>query len=231
MMIQFESLLTPIVARRKEIPAERAVLVGISGIDASGKGFVAAKVADSLGKAAGISDPGYNVALIGADGWLNLPHVRFDRENPAEHFYQHAFRFEEMFARLVLPLRDRRSVDLEMDFTEETASNHRRHRYQYRDIDIVLLEGIFLFKPPYRQYFDLTCWIDCSFETALARAVKRCQEGLPPLETIRAFETIYFPAQRIHLQRDHPRAAADLILPNDGEVMAHGTSSILLPKT
>jgi uridine kinase len=59
--------------------------------------------------------------------------------------------------------------------------------------------------------------VECSFEKALVRAIKRCQEGLPPKETIRAFETIYFPAQRIHLQRDHPRAAADLILPNDGE--------------
>jgi uridine kinase len=142
-MIQLENLLTAILVRRKEIPADRALLVGISGIDASGKGFAAAKVADSLGKGAGISDPGYNVALIDADGWLNLPHVRFDRENPAQHFYQHAFRFEEMFARLVLPLQDRRSVDLEMDFTEETASNYRKHRYQFRDIDIILLRRNF----------------------------------------------------------------------------------------
>src|SRR5437762_1921827 len=81
--------------KRKELSRKRALLVGISGIDASGKGFVAEEVAHSLGKAAGVSDPGYNVALIGVDGWLNLPDVRFDRENPAEHFYERAFRFEE----------------------------------------------------------------------------------------------------------------------------------------
>jgi len=229
-MVQLEPLLTAIVARRKEIPAERALLVGISGIDGSGKGFVAQRVAESLGVVAGgvepgagestlgatgITDPGYKVAVIGVDGWLNLPHVRFAAEDCGEHFYRNAFRFDEMFERLILPLRDRRSVDLEMDFTEETASCHRKHRYHFNQIEVILLEGIFLFKPAYRHHFDLTCWIDCSFATALARAVKRGQEGLPPEETVRAFETIYFPAQRMHLQRDNPRATAELILPND----------------
>jgi uridine kinase len=214
--MQLERVISAIVARRKQIPAERALLVGISGVDASGKGFVAARIAQSLGEeAAGVDARGYNIALIGADGWLNLPHVRFNRENPAGHFYEHALRFEEMFARLILPLRDGRSIDLEMDFTEETASNYRRHRYQYRDIDIILLEGIFLFKLGLAHHFDLDCWVECSFETALARAIKRCQEGLPPKETIRAFETIYFPAQRIHFQRDAPQSSADLSLLNE----------------
>ena len=48
-----------------------------------------------------------------------------------------------------------------------------------------------------------------------ARAVERAQEGLPPQETIRAYETIYLPARRIHLARDDPRRAATLIVDND----------------
>jgi uridine kinase len=191
-------------------------LVGISGIDASGKGFVTRRVAESLGaRTAAISDSRNNLAVIGADGWLNLSHVRFDRENPAGHFYKHAFRFDEMFETLVLPLRRNREIDLQMDYTEEIAKDYRPHRYQFREIDIILVEGIFLLKRTLRDHFDLTCWVDCSFETALARAVKRCQEGLPPPETIRAFRTIYFPAQQIHFERDAPQANADFILPNE----------------
>jgi uridine kinase len=218
--VQLDRLISAILKRRDEIPATRALLVGLSGTDASGKGFVANRVAESLGEPTGGAAAHYNVAVIGADGWLNLPHIRFATSNCGEHFYHHAFRFDEMFERLVLPLRDRRSIDLEMDFTEETANVHRRHRYDYRDIDVILLEGIFLFQPRFRHHFDLRCWIDCSFETALARALHRCQEGLSPFETVRAFETIYFPAQRFHLSLDNPRAMADLIVPNDGREMA-----------
>ncbi len=65
----------------------KARLIAISGIDGSGKGYVAARLADRL------TDKGHHVALIAADGWLNLPHVRFGGDEPAEHFYSHAFRF------------------------------------------------------------------------------------------------------------------------------------------
>ena len=208
-----QRLIAKIVARRQEIAPTRALLVGISGIDGSGKGFITAKVAESLGK----SGDATRVAVIGADAWLNLPAARFRRENPAEHFYAHAFRFEEMFERLVLPLQRNRAITLRMDYAEETSKSHREHRYQFQNIDVILLEGIFLFQARFLKYFDLTCWVECSFETALARALQRGQERLSAAETRRAFGTIYFPAQRIHFERDAPQTRADIILPNERE--------------
>jgi len=47
-------------------------------------------------------------------------------------------------------------------------------------------------------------------------AIARSQEGLSPTETIAAYQTLYFPAQRIHLERDQPQQAATAIIPNDG---------------
>src|SRR6185369_4770526 len=108
--------------------------------------------------------------------------------------------------------RDRRSIHLEADFLAETASDYRKHTYDYMDVSVALVEGIFIFKPRYREYFDLAIWIDCSFPTALARAIDRAQEGLSSANTIAAYETIYFPAQRIHLAQDKPREHADLII-------------------
>ena len=200
-----------IVARREKISPSRALLVALSGIDAAGKGYCAARIARLL------EEQKLNVALITADGWLNLPHVRFNQENPAEHYYEHAFRFEEMFESLVVPLKQNREIDLHMDYTEETATSYRDHRYQFQAIDVILLEGIFLLKRSLRHHFDLACWVQCSFETALARAIKRCQEALSPRETVRAFTTIYFPAQQIHFERDTPQSTANFILPNEAE--------------
>jgi len=53
------------------------LLVGISGIDASGKGFVTTRIAESLQKRR------IKLAVISADGWLNLPHVRFHQQDEA----------------------------------------------------------------------------------------------------------------------------------------------------
>ena len=202
-------VISEILARRADASGERAVLVGISGIDASGKGFLTEKIAKRLQEA------GWRVAMINADDWLNLPGVCLSRHKPAEHFYEHAMRVDEMFNRLIVPLKEKRSISLLAECADAKTTVYRKHLYEFRNIDIVLLEGIFLFKPSYRDYFDVKVWIDCSFATALKRASMRCQEGLPPAETVRAFTEIYFPAQGLHFARDNPRGFADAVLSND----------------
>lgn len=183
------------------------MLVGISGIDASGKGYVTAKLADALTRK-------FKLAVLNVDGWLNLPHVRFNDNNPGVHFYHHALRLDDMFDQLVLPLKHNRSVRMTADFAEETASIFRSQEYVFDEIDIILLEGIFLFKLQHLHHFDLKIWIDCSFERALTRAVARSQEGLLPAETRYAYAKYYFPAQRIHFETDDPQSSADVIYPN-----------------
>lgn len=197
-----------ILEARRSCPPSRALLVAVSGIDGAGKGYVAARIADALGSS------GLHAVGLGADAWLSLPHVRFDPERPAEIFYEKAIRFDEMFSRLILPLRDNRSAHVEADVTEETAATYRRHLYQYSDVDVIVLEGIFLLRKEFRTHYDISIWVDCPFETALARAMARRQEGLSEAETVRAYETTYFPAQRIHLERDAPEDSADLVVPN-----------------
>ena len=202
-------LIQSLIEKRSDARTTQALLVGISGIDASGKGYVSSRLASQL------EITGKRVALINVDGWLNLPHIRFSKSSVGEHFYHHALRLDEMFEQLVLPLKRHRGIDLTMDFAEETASEFRPYTYAFKDVDIILLEGIFIFKREYVRHFDLKVWIDCSFETALQRAIARGQEHLPPADTIAAYETIYFPAQRYHFNVDDPIAGADLIHSNE----------------
>jgi len=208
-MSSIDEVVRKILERRANLPDTRSLLIGVSGIDGCGKGYLATQLQAHLAL------HGMNSTILNVDGWLNLPHKRFDQNAPAVNFYENAIRLDQFFSQLVLPLRDRRSIHLEADFVEETASEYRKHTYDYKDVSVVLVEGIFLFKPQYRKYFDLAIWIDCSFPTALARAIDRAQEGLSPANTIAAYDAIYFPAQRIHLAQDKPRENADLIFEND----------------
>ena len=206
-----ESVLDQIAGARRSIDARRSMLVAISGIDASGTGYVTSRLASSS------HAQGVRVATINVDGWLNLPAVRLSTIDPAEHFYQHAIRFEEMLSELVFPLRDRKGLHLEADHATETGTAYGRFVYEFADIDVILLEGIYLLKRAFQRYYDLSVWIECSFATALRRAIARSQEGLSIGETISAYRTIYFPAQEIHLERDYPRGAANLFVDNDNE--------------
>ncbi|HSD60878.1 MAG TPA: hypothetical protein VLC55_08495 [Burkholderiales bacterium] len=204
-----EKAVAAMVATRNSVPRSRSALVAVTGIDGSGKGHVTDAIVQRL-RAQRLNAAGINV-----DRWLNLPSVRFNRQRPAEHFYRHAIRFDEMFGRLILPLKDQRTHSVFADFAEETAHEYRKYFYSYYDVDVIVLEGIYLLKRAYRRHYDLSFWIECSFETALERALHRAQEGLPPAQTVEAYESTYFPAQRIHFALDDPRTAADGILVND----------------
>src|SRR5689334_9636800 len=114
------SVITATIAARARVPKGRALLVGISGIDGSGKGFVSAKLADAL------RSQSINIALIAADDWLNLPAVCIDLKNPGEHFYKHALRLDEMFEHLVLPLCRLRKIDVVADCGDARATSHRK---------------------------------------------------------------------------------------------------------
>ena len=207
-----QTVVNEILDARSSIPSRRSLLAAITGIDGCGKGYLTARIVEAL------QTKGMRAVAVNADGWLNLPNRRFDVSNPAEHFYLHAIRFEEMFTELILPLRDRRSLRIVANHAEETSTEYQRRVYEFKDVDVIALEGIYLMKRAFQAHYDLSIWIECSFDTALERAIPRAQEGLSPEDTIRAYRTIYFPAQEIHFRRDSPKTEATLIVNNDARL-------------
>src|SRR3954447_25030367 len=116
MLNQLDFLTSKIVAKRAERAAGQAVLVGISGIDASGKGFITEEIAQRL------QEVGWRVATIAADDWLNPPEVCLSQRTPGEHFYEHAMRFDEMFDRLIVRLKQNRAVTLVAECADAKGS-------------------------------------------------------------------------------------------------------------
>jgi uridine kinase len=75
------ALVEAVRACRASLPPAVALLVGVSGIDGSGKGYLAGQLVTAL------SGQRLKAAAINVDGWLNVPAVRFDAKRLAENFY------------------------------------------------------------------------------------------------------------------------------------------------
>ena len=202
-LIEDVSVLAAAILRMRREPPGNALLVGVSGVDVDANAETGAAFARAL------EDVGLRVARIRDTGWRNLPRDRFNTNWPARHYYDNALRLDEMFDEVIVPLMFERCVHVACDHADETSREFRSERYDFDDIDVVLVESIFLFKRARRSLFDLALWVDTTFDQALDRAVHRCSE--PPERTVRAYETIYFPAQRIHLKRDQPQRRADVV--------------------
>src|SRR5882724_10571570 len=89
---------------RQQTPIQRATLIGISGIDASGKGYFSKLIADAL------TMQRLRVALVNVDHWVTLPSQRFSQTEPAKHFYENGLRLDAMWEDVVVPLRETRRI-------------------------------------------------------------------------------------------------------------------------
>lgn len=183
--------------------------VGISGIDASGKGYITGFLQKELEKR------NYKVANINVDPWQNPIPIRLQEEDPAENFYKNVFRWNDFFSQLIVPLRANRKIYLPATLICTDADLYYPFTYDFQYIDIILVEGIFLFKQVLFTYFDLKIWIDCSFETGMYRAIERNSEKLSRERLIHDYHMYYYPAQIYHFQRDHPKDVSDIIYCND----------------
>ncbi len=209
---QLQDLIPDVVARRSRLRPSESLLLAVSGIDASGKGYVATRISELLHL------NGLNAVTIGVDPWLGDPRQWSGKRDAGELFYRYGIRFDDLFRALVLPLQQQRSITLPATLRRQIDSALYSHIYDCRDVDAIVLEGIFLLKRRLRSHYDLSLWVECSFQTSLERALQRNQEGLPPALIAHDYHSIYHPAQRIHFAVDHPRGSADEIFVNDSRL-------------
>ncbi|MFN0133917.1 MAG: uridine kinase [Phycisphaerales bacterium] len=189
----------------------RAVLIGISGIDGSGKGYVSARLAADL------RSTEKRVAVIGIDDWHAPAKQRRHAVPPGIAFYEAGLRLIECFFRVVRPLARDGAVRFEADAIGPDGRSWRKV-HEHGPVDVVIFEGVFIFRRDLRPEFDLAAWIECSYETALARAITRNQECLAEDAIRRDYAEIYFPAQRHHASLDQPRDGADVVVANDPQI-------------
>jgi len=189
--------------------ADHVFTVAISGIDASGKGYVTKLVEDEL------RGHGLKVANINLDPWQNPIPIRLQKENAAENFYQNVFRWDDVFKELIIPLRKTGNIYHHARLIRTDADRYYDLTFDYKTIDVLLIEAIFLLQEKYLDHYDFTVWIECSFETGLKRAIERNVEKLALEQLIHDYNTYYYPAQRYHFGRDCPKVRADIIHCND----------------
>ncbi len=129
------------------------------------------------------------ITVVRVDDWRTEPAERFAGPDWGRRFYERSYRWDEMRANALEPAR--------------------------RGADLVLFDGIFALTNERRGWFDLSVWVERSFETALSRALQRNQEGLSPEALRDEYERVYWPAQRLHMERDRPAEHADWVFEND----------------
>ena len=122
------------------------------------------------------------------------------------------------------------------DFQAPAEQRHRRGRYSpdgylleafdqaalrrrilaVAESAVVLVDGVFLQRPPLLDVWDAAVWVEVTDATILTRALARDVDVLGSREEVwRLYEARYLPAQRAYAETWRPGDAADVVLRND----------------
>lgn len=203
-----DHLFTQIADASAALPTERARLVGLNGVDTSGKTVFADALAEFL------TARGQPVTLIHGDDF-HYPRARRSQDADLVRGYiAHAFNLPLLEAELLSPARRGEPVDKTLtllDLDSDTFTLTRR--YVIRPTTIVLVEGVLLFRPPIDAYFDLRIFLHVPFDEVLRRVAVRDVPRYGP-GIVERYHTRYIPAQQWYLETHHPKERSDFLVDN-----------------
>ncbi|MES9515127.1 uridine kinase [Rhodococcus erythropolis] len=196
------------VVRCHEVRFGRTV-VGLSGIEASGKSTIADELAD------GISTSGHDVVTIHGDEFSTAKAVRNNNPDAVRGYLEDAYDYSILSSRVLVPLRSAEVSDISYVSTDPETDESVVTKARVPDRAIVLVEGVLLFRGLMRDQFDLRIWVETSFDESLRRAKVRPRDvsyyGTAEAIVSR-YESRFHPAQRIHLRDDRPQLTSHVIV-------------------
>ncbi|SFC48005.1 DUF1349 domain-containing protein [Clostridium uliginosum] len=121
----------------------------------------------------------YNVYLISLDENKDVFKESFKDKNPSKFYYENAYDF----------------CNVKSEIEEACKCN-----------DIIIVEGLLIFKNTVKINFDIKIWLDCTFTSSIQRSSEDKKE---------LYEDYFMWLQRQHFSIDNPKSKADMIIKND----------------
>jgi uridine kinase len=186
--------------------------VGIDGIDAAGKTFLANELASFL------TESGHTVIRASIDGFHNPKEIRHKRGSYSpEGYYYDSFNYEFIKDCLLKPLEPQGNRKYRFSaFDFKTEHETQIKELKASDTDMLIFEGVFLFRPELYPYWDFKIFVDINFQTSLARALERDIYLFgDKQEILKRYQERYIPGQQIYLESVNPKTKADVIIDNN----------------
>ncbi len=196
----FEKILDEIISRKQN----RAFIVGITGIDTSGKTIFA----NSLEKF--LVSRNYPVQAIHLDDFHNPMSIRYSGGNQAENYFNKSFDIETIINKLLKPIRENIDFPTELTLLDlQTDKYEIRKEFSFSADTIVIMEGVFLFRKELSPYIDYGIFLEIPFEESKKRAKRRDIEAV-----LKKYDEKYLPAQKKYLREYPPTKTADMLIDN-----------------
>jgi uridine kinase len=126
----------------------------------------------------------------GHEAWYEYYYLQWDVNWLCEHFFEKV----------------RSSTELQLPFYQNETDTQSIQPTNLPDEGVIVIEGVFLQREEWRDFFDYVVYLDCPRETRFLRESKETQQNLEK------FQTRYWKAEDYYLKKEEPLRKANLIL-------------------
>lgn len=178
---------------------QTAFIMAVDGGGGSGKSFFT-KMLQAV-------DP--NIAVVHMDDFF-LPANRHTRSPVKLETIAADFDWRRLERQVLKPLADNEPGYYQRyDWSEDMLADY----HSVPVADLVIVEGVYTLLLDLRRYYDYTVWVDCPYETRLARGLARDGEAARQL-----WVSDWMPAEERYLNAYQPHLSADLLVDGSGTI-------------
>jgi uridine kinase len=196
----------------RSVKNEKPALVAIDGVDTAGKTTLADAVAEQMRR----HGPGTPVR-VSLDKFHYPKNIRNARGALSPEGYFHdSFDYTSVMECVIKPARKNAGHLVPGVFDYKTNSKITPARLPVSGDLVVLFDGIFLNRDELFSLWDLSIFLDISFDTMLQRARSRDLALYPTEDELRKrYEERYIPGERLYLEQCRPQERAHIVIDNN----------------
>ncbi|RKT09582.1 uridine kinase [Streptomyces sp. 1114.5] len=197
------------IAKRILALGQGRLMVGIDGFTAAGKTSFGHELAER------ISTAGRPVLRATLDDFKKPWKDRhlYDRES-GEGYYRNAYDYDAVKRLLLGPCRSPEATSCVLCSIDPlTQKDHSSHRTPLASDAVLIVDGVFAFRPEINKYWDFRVWLQVDAELSVQRGADRDQDWAgSDAESIH--RNRYLVAERIYLQEVDPIPMMDVVIDN-----------------
>lgn len=196
----------------KSVKNDKTILVAFDGVDNAGKTVLADKLFETM-KSQNIFSP----VRISIDKFHNPKEIRLHQgELSPEGFFNDSFNYKNIIENVIMPVKSNNDYLISGVFDYKTESTINEIKIPISKDTVVLFDGIFMNRDELYKYWDISIFLDVTFETVLKRALARDVKlfGFEK-EVIKKYNHQYIPGEKIYLNKCKPKERADIVIDNN----------------
>ena len=196
----------------KNLKNDKPLIIGIDGVDTSGKTTLADIIAQELS-----NEPNIRTIRISIDKFHNPKEIRMRQGSLSpKGYFEDSFNYDVIINQVLQPIKEGKENILLGIYDYRYENEIEKVSIKIDNNSVVLFDGVFLLRDELYPYWDLSVFLEVDFTEVIKRALKRDITLFgSDTEVLNRYEKRYIPGQQLYINKFHPQNRANIVIDNN----------------